>query len=178
DALRRSAANDIVDKDTGEVILECNQILNEEKLEEIRKRKIPEIPLLFIDNFNVGPYLRNTLLIDKVPTNEEAITEIYRRLRPGDPATVETATTFFENLFFNPERYDLSKVGRLKINHKFGFDVPLEITTLRKEDILETIRYLVNLKDGFGQVDDIDHLGNRRVRAVGELLENQYRIGL
>ena len=174
----RPAAHDIVDKATGEVVLECNQILTEEKLEEIKKRKIPEIPLLFIDNFNVGPYIRNTLLIDKVPTVEEAITEIYRRLRPGDPATIETATAFFENLFFNPERYDLSKVGRLKINHKFGYDVPLEITTLRKEDILDTIKYLVNLKDGFGQVDDIDHLGNRRVRAVGELLENQYRIGL
>ncbi len=178
DIIGRPAAADVVDKETGEVILECNQVLNEEKWEDIRKRKIPEVPLLFIDNFNVGPYIRNTLLIDKVPTKDEAITEIYRRLRPGDPATVETATAFFENLFFNPERYDLSKVGRLKINHKFGFDVPLEITTLRREDILETIRYLVNLKDGFGQIDDIDHLGNRRVRAVGELLENQYRIGL
>ncbi len=178
DILNRPAAQDIVDKDTGEVILETNQILTEEKWEEIRKRKIEEVQLLYIDTFNVGPYIRNTLLVDKVPNKEEAITEIYRRLRPGDPATLETATVFFENLFFNPERYDLSKVGRLKINHKFGFDVPLEITTLRKEDILETIRYLVNLKDGYGQIDDIDHLGNRRVRAVGELLENQYRIGL
>ncbi|HCU24230.1 MAG TPA: DNA-directed RNA polymerase subunit beta, partial [Deltaproteobacteria bacterium] len=178
DVIGRPAAHDIVDPTSGEVILECNQILSEEKLEEIKKHKIPQIPLLFIDNFNVGPYLRNTLLIDKVASMEEAITEIYRRLRPGDPATIETATAFFENLFFNPERYDLSKVGRLKINHKFGFDVPLELTTLRKEDILDTVKYLVNLKDGFGQVDDIDHLGNRRVRAVGELLENQYRIGL
>jgi DNA-directed RNA polymerase subunit beta len=178
DIVGRPAAVDVVDKETGEVVLECNQVLTEEKWEEIRKRKIPEIPLLYIDNFNVGPYIRNTLLIDKVVNKDESITEIYRRLRPGDPATIETATAFFENLFFNPERYDLSKVGRLKINHKFGFDLPLEITTLRKEDILETIRYLVNLKDGFGQIDDIDHLGNRRVRAVGELLENQYRIGL
>jgi DNA-directed RNA polymerase subunit beta len=178
DLLGRPAAHDIVDKETGEVVLECNQVLTEDKWEEIKKRKIKEVPLLYIDNFNVGPYIRNTLLVDKVANMEESITEIYRRLRPGDPATIETATVFFENLFFNPERYDLSKVGRLKINHKFGFDVPLEITTLRKEDILDTVRYLVNLKDGFGQVDDIDHLGNRRVRAVGELLENQYRIGL
>ncbi len=178
DIIGKPAAHDIVNKDTGEVILECNQVLTEEKLEEIKKNKVKEIPLLFIDNFNVGPYIRNTLLVDKVTTKEEAITEIYRRLRPGDPATIETATAFFENLFFNPERYDLSRVGRLKINHKFALNIPLEITTLRKEDILETVRYLVNLKDGYGQVDDIDHLGNRRVRAVGELLENQYRIGL
>lgn len=178
DIIGRPAAHDIADPKTGEVILECNEILTEEKWEEIKKAKVKEVPLLFIDNLNVGPFIRNTLLVDKVKTYEEALTEIYKRLRPGDPATVEAATAFFENLFFNPERYDLSKVGRLKINHKFGFDVPLEITTLRKEDILETIRYLVGLRDGQGQVDDIDHLGNRRVRAVGELLENQYRIGL
>ena len=105
--------------------------------------------------------------------------EIYKRLKPGDPPTIETATQHFNNLFFSPERYDLSKVGRLKLNRKLGFDdVPLEFTTLRKEDILEVVRYLLGLKNGFGVVDDIDHLGNRRVRSVGELLENQYRIGL
>ncbi|MDZ4224821.1 MAG: DNA-directed RNA polymerase subunit beta, partial [bacterium] len=122
--------------------------------------------------------LRNTLLTDKVTSPEEAMLEIYRRLRPGDPATPEAAMTLFENLFFNPERYDLSKVGRLKINYKFGFDVPLEVSTLRKEDILATVRYLMRLKDGEGEIDDIDHLGNRRIRSVGELLENQYRVGL
>ncbi|MBI2338817.1 MAG: DNA-directed RNA polymerase subunit beta [Deltaproteobacteria bacterium] len=174
----RVAAHDGIDKSTGEVILEVGCALTEEKLAEIRKRKIPEIPLLFMDVLNVGPYIRQTLLIDKISTPEEAVIEIYRRLRPGDPSTLEAATTLFENLFFNPERYDLSKVGRLKINHKFGFDVPLEVTTLRKEDILEVVRYLCRLKDGEGTVDDIDHLGNRRIRAVGELLENQYRIGL
>ena len=174
----RVVAHYVVDKSTGEVVAEVNEVLTEDKLAEIRKRKIAEIPLLFMDTLNVGSYIRQTLLADKISTPEEAIIEIYRRLRPGDPSTLEAATTLFENLFFNPERYDLSKVGRLKINHKFGFDVPLEVTTLRKEDILEIVRYLCRLKDGEGTVDDIDHLGNRRIRAVGELLENQYRIGL
>src|SRR5213595_1183563 len=104
--------------------------------------------------------------------------EIYRRLRPGDPPTLETATNLFINLFFNPERYDLSKVGRLKLNYKFGIDEPLEQAVLTKKDVLEVVRYLIDLKNGKGNIDDIDHLGNRRVRAVGELLENQYRIGL
>ncbi len=176
--LGRVSAHDVINKETGEVILECNEVLTEEKWDEIKKRKIESVELLYIDNLNVGPYIRNTLLIDKVKSSQEAILEIYKRLRPGDPSTPETAQSFFENLFFNPDRYDLSKVGRLKINHKFNYDVPLEITTLRKEDILDTVKYLVNLKDGIGQVDDIDHLGNRRIRAVGELLENQYRIGL
>ncbi|MDO8461928.1 MAG: DNA-directed RNA polymerase subunit beta, partial [Deltaproteobacteria bacterium] len=178
EVLNRVAAQDIIDKETGEVVLAIGEALTEEKLEEIRKRKIPSIPLLYIDNLNVGPYIRNTILLDKISTQEEALLEIYRRLRPGDPPTLQAAQGFFENLFFNAERYDLSKVGRLKVNFKFGFNVPLEVTTLRKEDIMETVRYLVNLKDGKGTVDDIDHLGNRRVRSVGELLENQYRIGL
>ncbi len=174
----RAAAHDIVDAETGEVVLGCNEVLTEELLDDIIKRKIPEIPLLYIDDLNVGPYLRNTLLADKVTNPEEAKLEIYRRLRPGDPSTAEAVTALFENLFFNPERYDLSRVGRLKLNYKFGFDVPLEVGTLRKEDILETFRYLLRLKDGEGEIDDIDHLGNRRVRSVGELLENQYRVGL
>ncbi len=174
----RICAHDIFDKSTGEIILECNEVLTEEKWEEIKKQKIEAIDLLYIDGLNVGPYIRNTLMADKVKSTDEAMDEIYKRLRPGDPSTPEAARNFFENLFFNPERYDLSKVGRLKTNHKFNYDLPLEITTLRKEDILDTVRYLVNLKDGIGQVDDIDHLGNRRIRAVGELLENQYRVGL
>ncbi len=117
-------------------------------------------------------------MLDKIETPEQAIMEIYRRLRPGDPPTPETATNLFSNLFFNPERYDLSKVGRLKLNFKFGLEEPLDGQILTKRDILEVIRYLVDLKNGKGTIDDIDHLGNRRVRAVGELLENQYRIGL
>lgn len=174
----RIIAHDIVDTSTGEVLVSCNEELTEARLEDLKNKKIEKFSVLFIDTLNVGPYLRNTLLADKVNSTEEALIEIYRRLRPGDPSTLEAATVLFENLFFNPDRYDLSKVGRLKINYKFGFDVPLEMSTLRKEDILEIVRYLVNLKDGRGTVDDIDHLGNRRVRAVGELLENQYRIGL
>ena len=125
-----------------------------------------------------GTYLRDTLLQDKVSTREESLIEIYRRLRPGDPPTLETAEQLFDGLFFDPTKYDLSRVGRLKINHKFAFNTAMETTTLTKEDILAVVKYLIDLKNGKGQIDDIDHLGNRRVRAVGELLENQFRIGL
>ena len=134
--------------------------------------------MLYTEDQPGGGPLRLTLLQDKLDRPDEAIIEIYKRLRPGDPPTMETATAFFNNLFFNPERYDLSRVGRLKLNHKLKINVPLEQGTLRREDILEVVRYLVELKNGNGQVDDIDHLGNRRVRAVGELVENQFRIGL
>ncbi|MFH0798695.1 MAG: DNA-directed RNA polymerase subunit beta [Pseudomonadota bacterium] len=178
DIVGRVAATDIVDASTGEVVLGVGEAITEKNLEDILDRKIQEIKLLYIDDLNVGPYLRNTLIADKVTNPEEAKLEVYRRLRPGDPSTPEAATALFENLFFNPERYDLSKVGRLKLNYKFSFDVPLEVGTLRKEDILETVRYLIGLRDGEGEIDDIDHLGNRRVRSVGELLENQYRVGL
>jgi len=178
------AAHDVVDSETGEVVLECNEEVTEAKLEKLRDAKIENFKVLFIDGLNVGSYLRNTLLADKVKTTEDAILEIYRRLRPGDPPTLETARTLFQNLFFNAERYDLSKVGRLKLNYKFYRDVPeeerpaIDLTVLTPQDILETVRHLIELKNGRGSVDDIDHLGNRRVRAVGELMENQYRIGL
>ncbi len=141
-------------------------------------KDLTQIEVLFIDESNVGPYLRNTLLQDRINSPQDAILEIYRRLRPGDPPTVESATNFFNNLFFNPDRYDLSKVGRLKLNHRLKLNIPLEQGTLRKEDILEVVRYLMELKNGNGSVDDIDHLGNRRVRAVGELVENHFRVGL
>ncbi|HBO84533.1 MAG: DNA-directed RNA polymerase subunit beta [Deltaproteobacteria bacterium GWC2_42_11] len=190
-------SRDVVDPVTGEVILECNQTVTSEKFEEINKRGIKKFELLFIDA--IGPSLRETLINDRIgnegarPIEEyrkshpdnlttnitfNARIEICRRLRPGEPPTIDIANKHFHNLFFSPERYDLSKVGRLKVNRKFGFDVPLEHTTLRKEDILAAVRYLIGLKNGQGVVDDIDHLGNRRVRCVGELLENQYRIGL
>jgi DNA-directed RNA polymerase subunit beta len=178
------AAHDVVDKETGEVILECNEDLTEPKIERLREAGIDHFKVLFIDGLNVGAYLRETLIADKVKTTEDAIMEIYRRLRPGDPPTLETAKTLFNNLFFNPERYDLSKVGRLKLNYKFYRDIPedqkpsLDLSVLTPQDILETVRHLIELKNGRGSVDDIDHLGNRRVRAVGELMENQYRIGL
>jgi DNA-directed RNA polymerase subunit beta len=200
DAVKRVAPIDIVDENTGEVILECNDEFTQADLEELRTRGIDEFPLLYLDPLTTGTALRDTLLADKTLTQEEAITEIYRRLRPGDPPTIDTATNLFRNLFFNPERYDLSRVGRLKVNHKLGFDpeemvefqptgpsgpvqgIPhSELPTLRPDDILSAFKYLVDLKNGTDpnkRIDDIDHLGNRRVRVVGELLENQYRIGL
>jgi DNA-directed RNA polymerase subunit beta len=174
----RVAAHDIVDPQTKAVIVECNQSITQEKLEQIRERGIHQVEVLFIEESSVGPFLRNTLLQDRINSPKDAIVEIYRRLRPGDPPTVESATNFFNNLFFNPDRYDLSKVGRLKLNHRMKLNAPLEQGTLRKEDILEVVRYLMELKNGNGSIDDIDHLGNRRVRAVGELVENHFRVGL
>jgi DNA-directed RNA polymerase subunit beta len=200
DAVKRVAPVDIIDEGTGEVLLECNEELTQAHLDEFKARGIDEFPLLYLDPLTTGTALRDTLMADKTLTQEEGIVEIYRRLRPGDPPTVETATNLFRNLFFNPERYDLSRVGRLKVNHKLAFDgeltvqfqpsgpggptrqIPLaELPTLRPDDILEAFKYLVELKNGNDpnkRIDDIDHLGNRRVRVVGELLENQYRIGL
>ena len=200
DAVKRVAPVDIVDETTGEVVLECNDEITEAHVEDLKTRGINEISLLYLDPISSGTAIRDTLLGDKTVTREEAIIDIYRRLRPGDPPTLDTATNLFHNLFFNPERYDLSRVGRLKLNHKLGFDpeeratfkvkgqtgpeeeVSLgELQILRNEDILGAVKYLVDLKNGSDpdkRIDDIDHLGNRRVRVVGELLENQYRIGL
>lgn len=178
DVVGTVSAEDVVDDKTGEVLLATNEALTKEKLELLEEKGIAEFKVLFIDGLNVGSYLRDTLLVDKVETEDESILEIYRRLRPGDPPTLETARTLFQNLFFNPERYDLSRVGRLKLNHKFSLDESIENCVLTKRDILEVVRYLLDLKNGRGSVDDIDHLGNRRVRSVGELLENQFRVGL
>src|SRR6201986_1558148 len=172
------SAKDVIDESTGEVLLQCNEELTEGKLDELRERGVERVEVLFIDNLNVGPYLRNTLLTDKLQGPDEAVMEIYRRLRPGDQPALDSAQTLFQNLFFNPERYDLSRVGRLKLNYKFKIDEAIETQILTKRDILETVRYLIELRNGRGVIDDIDHLGNRRVRAVGELMENQYRIGL
>ena len=192
DVLGRVAAHNIVDPENRKVLVECNQEITQERLDLIREKGLSEIEVLFIDDSRVGPHLRNTLLQDRLDqlsqekeenkkqekAIEHSILEIYRRLRPGDPPTKDSATNFFNNLFFNPDRYDLSKVGRLKLNHRLKLSVPLEQGTLRKEDILEVVRYLMELKNGNGSVDDIDHLGNRRVRAVGELVENHFRVGL
>ncbi|MBN1571627.1 MAG: DNA-directed RNA polymerase subunit beta [Deltaproteobacteria bacterium] len=174
----RVVSSDVVDPKTGEVIVEVNDEITQDRLEEIIKRGIKEFDVLLMDDFNISSAIRNTFLTDKVPDQKSAIIEIYRRLRPGDPPTIETAQNLFDNLFFNPERYDLSNVGRLKLNYKLGLDVPIDVKVLRKEDILYSVKYLFDLRNGKGQIDDIDHLGNRRVRAVGELLENQFRIGL
>ena len=198
DIIGRIASRDIVDPSTGEVLLECNQSLSREKLDEIGRRGITSFKLLQIEA--MGVYFRETLINDKIgheepraiaewrkyypedPTSNMTLNariDIYKRLKPGDIPTVDTANVFFNELFFVAERYDLSKVGRLKLNRKLGYtDVPIDHTTLRKEDILDVVRYLILLRNGQGVVDDIDHLGNRRVRSVGELLENQYRIGL
>jgi DNA-directed RNA polymerase subunit beta len=174
----RISAYDIVDLETGEILVECNDELTIERLELLHSKGVDEVEALYIDNVIVGSFLRDTLLVDKISSTEEAVIEIYRRLRPGEPPTYDAALSHFENLFFNADRYDLSKVGRLKLNHKLGLELPLEQTTLTREDIRRVVQYLIDLKNNKGQVDDIDHLGNRRIRAVGELLENQYRIGL
>lgn len=178
DLIGKFCGDDIIDPENGEVICPANKELTSEDIKKILEKGIKEFEILFIDNLNISPSIRNTLEADKVNTKEEALIEIYRKLRPGDPPTLEFAEALIHNMFFSPERYDLSRVGRLKINQRLGLDVPLDLTVLRKEDILEVVKHLVILKDTRGPGDDIDHLGNRRVRTVGELLENQFRMGL
>ncbi|MBI5038759.1 MAG: DNA-directed RNA polymerase subunit beta, partial [Nitrospirae bacterium] len=174
----RVVFNDVIDTSTGEVILGSNGVLTEEILQKIIKSGVEKIDLLYIDNFQTIPVIRDTLAQENIDSPDAAIIEIYKRLRPGESPTIDTARIMFDNLFFNPRRYDLAPVGRLKLNKKLDVDVPLTQRTLASQDIVETIRYLVNLKSNKGEIDDIDHLGNRRVRCVGELLENQFRIGL
>jgi DNA-directed RNA polymerase subunit beta len=174
----RIAAHDIVDPQTGEVLVSTNQAFEQESLELIQNKGIREIDLLILDSLEVSTSIRSSMLLDKVVTTNDAILDIYRKLRPTSPPTQEMADTYFNNLFFNPSTYDLSQVGRLKMNYRLNQDVPLEVCTLRKEDIIETVKELVNLNVKEGTVDDIDHLGNRRVRSVGELLEEGYRVGL
>ncbi|CAB5108372.1 DNA-directed RNA polymerase beta subunit (EC [Olavius algarvensis associated proteobacterium Delta 3] len=168
----------ITDPKTGEVMVRANETVDEETLTTLAAAGVHEFDLLYIDPVAGSDSIRKTLLLDKVETKEEALVEIYRRLRPGNPATPEVAQDFIDHLFFKSSYYDLSGVGRMKINLRLGIDTPITLRTLRKEDILLTAKTLVRLRDTQGMVDDIDHLGNRRVRAVGELLENQYRIGL
>ncbi|EPZ51604.1 DNA-directed RNA polymerase, beta subunit [Bacteriovorax sp. BAL6_X] len=172
------AAKDIFNESTGEVICLANEALSEAKIQELVAAGVTEVECLYIDMINFGDQIRNTLLLDKTDTKEDALLKIFERLRPGEPPAVEAAEVLFQGLFFDEERYDLSRVGRMKINYKFKTDVPVENTVLTKEDINTTIQYLVELNNGKGRVDDIDHLGNRRVRPVGELLENQFRVGL
>jgi len=177
----RVVAHDILDPESGEALAHCNEALAEDKIALLQKRGIKELDLLFIDGVNVSACLRQTLYADKTATAKDAILEIYRRLRPSNRPNEEVATTFFKNLFFNPEYYDLSSVGRLKLDLKLRPPeerLPLNQTTLEPQDILLAVKELITQKDKEGPVDDIDHLGNRRVRAVGELLENQFRVGL
>ncbi len=174
----RIAAHDIVDPQTGEVLARTNQVLEQENLKLMQERGVGEIDLVVLDSPEVNTSIRDTMLLDKVITTDDAILDIYRKLRPTSPPTQEMADAHFKGLFFNPSTYDLSQVGRLKMNYRLNQDVPLEMCTLRKEDIMETVKELVKLSVKEGAVDDIDHLGNRRVRSVGELLEEGYRVGL
>lgn len=174
-------AKPLIDEETGEIIADANSELTKSSLRKALDIGIDKFYLIFFDGLSVGPFLRNTLLVDKINTKDEALLEIYKRLRPGEPPTLEAATIFFKRLFFDPETYDLSEVGRIKINHKFNISMdecPPDFRILTNKDVVSTVKQLIDLKNGRGVVDDIDHLGNRRVRSVGELLENQYRIGL
>ena len=178
DILNKIFARTIVHPDSGEPIVTCNETFNEENYQALRDAGISEFELLFIDGVTTSDSIHKTLLLDKVETKGEGLIEIYRRLRPGNPATPEVAQDFVDHMFFKSSYYDLSGVGRMKINIRLDIDSSIELKTLRKEDVLLAARTLIELKDAQGTIDDIDHLGNRRVRAVGELLQNQYRIGL
>jgi DNA-directed RNA polymerase subunit beta len=173
----RYFATTIYDKETTNPIVKSCEKVNQDAILKLAEFGISEFDVIFNEEIN-SDSIRKTLNLDKIDNRSDALIEIYRRLRPGNPVTPEIALDFIDNIFFRSSYYDLSGVGRLKINHRLGIDVPLAVTTLRKEDILLVMKTLITLKDTQGNIDDIDHLGNRRVRTVGELLENQYRIGL
>ncbi len=174
----RAVLTELVDPVTKEKILDKNQRLIPGVVEKILASHVESFKVIYLDTATATPVILDTLEVERTGSKEEAMVEIYKRLRPGETPSIETAKVLFDNLFNNPKRYDLSPVGRLKLNKKLGLDLPLEQRTLTAQDIVEVIRYLVNLKMGKGEIDDIDHLGNRRVRSVGELLENQFRLGL
>src|SRR5437762_8634809 len=179
----RYFAQDLINDQTGEIYFEAGDEITEPALAQLTEAGIKELPVLDIDLVSRGPdskgaYIRNTLAIDKNATREDALIDIYRVMRPGEPPTLETAETLFNSLFFDSERYDLSAVGRVKMNSRLELETEDTVRVLRKHDILAILNVLVDLKDGRGDIDDIDHLGNRRVRSVGELMENQYRVGL
>ena len=178
DLIGRFIATDLIDEKTGEIFAEAGNEVTETLLRTLEEAGVKEFVTLAIDHINVGPYIRNTLAADKNSTQDEALTDIYRVMRPGEPPTRDTAEALFHGMFFDSERYDLSAVGRVKMNARLGFETEDSLRVLRKEDIFTVVKVLVELKDGRGEIDDIDHLGNRRVRSVGELMENQYRIGL
>ena len=171
-------AKDIVDKTTGEILIECNSIIDEEVLDILQTLGLKEVQTLYINDLESGPYMADTLRADSTTNDIEALVEIYRMMRPGEPPTKEAATTLFNSLFFNPERYDLSDVGRMKFNKRLGRPSIEGNSVLENEDIVDALKTLVAIRNGKEQVDDIDHLGNRRVRSVGEMVSNQYRIGL
>ena len=171
-------AEDLYNPETGEIYAEAGEEITEKSLALLLEAGFKELPVLDIDHVNIGAYIRNTLKVDKNASREDALFDIYRVMRPGEPPTIESAEAMFQSLFFDSERYDLSAVGRVKMNMRLDLNAPDTQRTLRKDDILAVVKALVNLRDGRGEIDDIDHLGNRRVRSVGELMENQYRIGL
>src|SRR6187401_3613406 len=172
------AAADVIDPSTGEVILEANEPLEPRVISMAQEKDLDRIEIFFPEKDEVGSIIGQTLKKDPIHTHEEALIEIYRRLRPGDPPTLDSSRSLFENMFFNPQKYDFSRVGRLKLNTKLGLNTPLDEKILHPQDFYEVIRYQLKLRKNPQNVDDIDHLGNRRVRSVGELLENQFRIGL
>src|ERR687884_70450 len=171
-------AEDLVNVQTGEIYAEAGDEITDKLLRVLEEAGVDELQVLDIDHVNVGPYIRNTLAIDKASSREDALFDIYRVMRPGEPPTLETAEAMFHSLFFDAERYDLSAVGRVKMNMRLDLDAADTVRTPRREDMLAVAKALVDLRDGKGEIDDIDHLGNRRVRSVGELMENQYRLGL
>ena len=167
-----------MDPATGEVLREANDELTPLLVSMAQEKQVEELELFFPERDEVGTVLSATLRKDTIHTHEEALVEIYRRLRPGDPPTLDSSRSLFENMFFNPQKYDFSRVGRLKLNTKLKVDTPLTEKILHPPDFYAVIKYLLALRRNPGNADDIDHLGNRRVRSVGELLENQFRIGL
>ncbi len=177
DLLGRFVAIDLVNEETGEIYAEAGEELAEARLAALEDAGIDRLPTLAVDQ-STGPWIRNTLAVDKNTGRDDALIDIYRVMRPGEPPTPETAEALFRGLFFDPDRYDLSAVGRVKMNMRLGVEAEDTMRTLRKEDVLKTVKIMCELKDGRGQIDDIDNLGNRRVRSVGELMENQYRLGL
>ena len=174
----RFVAEDMVNSQTGEILAEAGDEITEDMLKTLSLNGYTDVPTLAIDHIQTGAYLRNTLMVDRNVTREDALIDIYRVMHPGEPPMLETAEAVFRGLFFDAERYDLSAVGRVKMNARLGLTIDDSVTVLRKDDFIEIVRVLLNLKDGRGEIDDIDNLGNRRVRPVGELLENQYRTGL
>jgi len=171
-------AKDIIDKESGEVLFQCNAEITEEVLEGLVKAGVTEFETIYTNDLDCGPFISDTLRIDSTTNRLEALVEIYRMMRPGEPPTKESAENLFANLFFSPERYDLSAVGRMKFNRRLGRPDSEGDGVLSKEDIVDVIKTLVDIRNGFGTVDDIDHLGNRRIRSVGEMAENQFRVGL